>query len=70
MEQEIQKLFLVASILIQRRAMGYRMSMDEKVRFISVLFQYFTNMVNVCSKENYVEDASKQIFFIEGIKEP
>ena len=41
MDEDISRLIFLLCCLIRRRQMGIRMSVSEKTRFISLLYEYF-----------------------------
>lgn len=57
MDCEILKLSYLAAFIIHRRSSGIRMTPDEKIRFVSCLFQYFNQ---VLSQHYYISQESNR----------
>jgi len=67
MEKEINVLIILLITLIQRRCQGIRMTSSEKARFISSLFQYATQVLDVKYNEKCIENSGSNIFCIKRI---
>ena len=70
MECEIQKLSYLLAFIIHRRSLGIRMTPDEKIRFVSCLFQYMNQILD-CHRQIYYEySQSNEIVCVKRIENP
>ena len=57
MDEDISRLIFLLCCLIRRRQMGIRMSVSEKTRFISLLYEYFVYKIR---NEYYIHSAAQR----------
>ena len=68
MDEDINKLLVIVLCLIQKRKMGIRMSIGEKTRFISLLYEYFVYKIR---NEYYIHNIYQgtEMVFLHNTKD-